>query len=48
MEGKSVVPMETTFMDNGGNTLVLYEFIDYMKSYIVRIHTYEFTLNEFV
>ncbi len=30
MEGKSVVPMEITFMDNGGNIFVLYEFIDYM------------------
>jgi hypothetical protein len=30
-----VVPMEITFMDNGGNVFVLYEFIDHMNSYIV-------------
>jgi hypothetical protein len=29
-----VVPMEITFMDNGGNTLVLDEFIEQMNSYI--------------
>jgi hypothetical protein len=29
---KGVVPMEITFMDNGGNTFMLYEFIDYMNS----------------
>ncbi len=48
MEGKSVVPMEITFMDNGGNIFVLYKFIDYMNSYIIWSHTYEFTLNEFI
>ncbi len=31
MEGH-VVPMQITFMDNGGNIFVLYEFIDYMNS----------------
>jgi hypothetical protein len=35
MEGKSVMPMEITFMDNGGNIFVLYECIDYMNSYII-------------
>jgi hypothetical protein len=35
MEGKSVVPMEITFMDNGGNIFVLCEFIDYMNLYII-------------
>jgi hypothetical protein len=34
MEGKSVVPMEITFMDNGGNIFVLDEFIGQMNSYI--------------
>jgi hypothetical protein len=28
MEGKSVMPMEITFMDNGGNIFVLDEFIE--------------------
>jgi hypothetical protein len=28
MEGKSVVPMEITFMVNGGNIFVLDEFIE--------------------
>ncbi len=35
MEGKSVVPMEITLLDNGGNIFVLYEFIDYMNSLII-------------
>jgi hypothetical protein len=48
MEGKSVVPMEITFMDNGGNIFVLYELINYMNSYIIWSHTYEFTLDEFI
>jgi hypothetical protein len=26
------VPMEITFMDNGGNIFILYKFIDYMNS----------------
>jgi hypothetical protein len=30
-----VVPMEITFMNNGGNIFVLCEFIDYMNSYII-------------
>ncbi len=30
-----VVPMEITFMDNGGNIFVLYECIDYMNIYII-------------
>jgi hypothetical protein len=30
-----VVPMEITFMDNGGNIFVLCEFIDYINSYII-------------
>jgi hypothetical protein len=34
MEGMSVMPMEITFMDNGGNIFVLCEFIDYRNSYI--------------
>jgi hypothetical protein len=34
MEGNSVVPMEITFMDNGGNIFVLDEFIEQMNSYI--------------
>jgi hypothetical protein len=34
MEGKSVVPMEITFMDNGGNVFVLDEFIGQMNLYI--------------
>ncbi len=34
MEGKSVVAMEITLMDSGGNIFVLYEFIEYMNSYI--------------
>ncbi len=44
----SVVPMEITFMDNGGNIFVLYESIDYMYSYIIWSHTYNFTLDEFI
>jgi hypothetical protein len=32
MKGKSVVPMEIAFMDNGGNIFVLCEFIDYTNS----------------
>ncbi len=48
MEGKSVVPMEITFMENGGNTFILDEFIDYMNPYIIWRHTYEFTLDEFI
>jgi hypothetical protein len=35
MERKSVVPMKIAFKDNGGNICVLYEFIDYMDSYII-------------
>ncbi len=42
MEGKSVTPMEITFMDNGGNIFVLCEFIDYTNSYIVWSQTNEF------
>ncbi len=34
MEGKSVVPMEITFMDNGENIFVLDELIEQMNSYI--------------
>jgi hypothetical protein len=34
MEGKSVVPMEITFMDNGGNIFVIDKFIEQMNSYI--------------
>jgi hypothetical protein len=34
MEGKSVVPMEITFMDNGGNIFVLDELIGQINSYI--------------
>jgi hypothetical protein len=34
MEGKSVVPMEITLMDSGGNIFVLYEFLEYMSSFI--------------
>jgi hypothetical protein len=34
MEGKSVMPMEITFMDIGGNIFVLDEFIEQMNSYI--------------
>ncbi len=30
-----VVPMEITFMDNGGNIFVLCEFIEYMNSNII-------------
>jgi hypothetical protein len=33
MEGMSVVPMEITFMDNGGNIFELDEFIEQMNSY---------------
>ena len=47
-EGKSVVPMEITFIDNGGNIFVLCEFIDYMNSFIIRSCTNEFTLDEFI
>jgi hypothetical protein len=36
MEGKSVVPMEITFMDNGGR----YNS-SYVNLYIIRIHIYE-------
>jgi hypothetical protein len=35
MDGKSAMPMEITFMDNGGNIFVLCEFIDYMNPYII-------------
>ncbi len=31
----TVVPMEITFINNGGNIFILYEFIDYMNSYII-------------
>ncbi len=48
MEGKSVLPMEITFMDNGGNIFILCEFIDYMNFYIIQSHTCEFTLDEFI
>jgi hypothetical protein len=34
MEGKSVVPMEITFMDNEGHIFVLDEFIGQMNSSI--------------
>jgi hypothetical protein len=34
MEGKSVMPMEITLMDNGGNIFVLDEFIEQMISYL--------------
>jgi hypothetical protein len=30
-----VMPMEITFMDNGGNIFILCEFIDYMNSLII-------------
>jgi hypothetical protein len=32
---QGVVPMEITFMDNGGNIFILYEFRDYMHTYII-------------
>ncbi len=35
MEGKSVMPMEITFMDNGGNIFILCEFMGYMNSHII-------------
>ncbi len=35
MAAVAVVPMEITFMDNGGNIFVLYEFIDCKNSYII-------------
>jgi hypothetical protein len=35
MEGKSVMPIKITFMDNGGNIFVLCEFIDFMNSHII-------------
>ena len=38
MEGKSVVPMEITFMDNGGNMFVVVEFIEQMNSYVEFVH----------
>ncbi len=38
---KTVVPMEITFMDNGGNIFVLCEFIDYENSHVWS-HTSEF------
>jgi hypothetical protein len=28
------MPMEITFIDSGGNVFVLYEFINYVNSYI--------------
>jgi hypothetical protein len=28
------VPMEITLMDSGGNIFVLYEFMEYINSYI--------------
>jgi hypothetical protein len=34
MEGKSVMLMEVTFMDNVGNIFILDEFIEQMNSYI--------------
>jgi hypothetical protein len=34
MEGKSVAPMEITFLDNGGNIFILDESIEQMNSYI--------------
>jgi hypothetical protein len=34
MEGISVVPMEITFMDNGGHVFVLDEFIEQMNTNI--------------
>jgi hypothetical protein len=37
MEGKSVVPMEITFMDNGGNIFVLCEFIDYCLDWAKKV-----------
>jgi hypothetical protein len=33
MEEKSVVPMEVTYMDNGGNVFILKEFIEEMNSF---------------
>jgi hypothetical protein len=36
-----VVPMEITFMDNGGNIFILDEFLEQMNS-CIRIHTCEF------
>ncbi len=32
---EGVVPMEITFMDNGGNIFVLDEFIEQMNSYMI-------------
>ncbi len=34
-DSPTVVPMEITFMVNGGNIFVLCEFIDYMNSHII-------------
>jgi hypothetical protein len=45
---ETVVPMEITFMDNGGNIFVLCEFIDVINSYIIQSHTNEFKLDEFI
>ncbi len=36
MEGKSVMPMEITFMDNGEK-----HNLDYVNSEIIQIHIYE-------
>ncbi len=33
VSAEDVVPMEITFMDDGGNIFVLDEFIEYMNSY---------------
>jgi hypothetical protein len=42
-DGGGVEPMEITLMDSGGNVVVLYEFIDYVNSYIyefVHVNSY--------
>jgi hypothetical protein len=39
----AVVPMEITLMDSGGNVFILYEFINYVNSYIyefVHVNSY--------
>jgi hypothetical protein len=47
MEGKSVMPMEITFMGNGGNIFVLDELIEQMNSYICFLHVNS-SLDEFM
>jgi hypothetical protein len=40
MEGKSVVPMEITFMDNGGNIFVLDEAIEHRTDEFIYMNLY--------